>query len=130
MFGKPSEEPALMIDITLTFAESVSRVCTMEAPARENYYASAEKMFERALDMTAEHDLIHAARFARFALHEYSPRSGKENTHIQTCPVLRGQATTSHPANNYYVELSHWFEPYSHTLKWWFDPYDPVFVVD
>jgi hypothetical protein len=36
---------------------------------------------------------------------------------------------TVHPVNTYYVELSHWFEPYSHTLKLWIDPYDPVFVV-
>lgn len=31
--------------------------------------------------------------------------------------------------NTCYVELSHWFEPYSHTSRWLFDPYDPVFVV-
>ena len=34
-----------------------------------------------------------------------------------------------HPANTCYAEISHYYEPYSHTLKWWFDPYDPLFVV-
>lgn len=56
-FGKLSEEPELIIDIALAFAESVSRFCTKEGPSREDYYASAEKMFERALHMIAEHGL-------------------------------------------------------------------------
>jgi hypothetical protein len=36
--------------------------------------------------------LLDAAGFACFALHESSPRLKEENTHSQTCPVLRGHA--------------------------------------
>ena len=35
-----------------------------------------------------------------------------------------------HPVNTCYVEISHWFEPYSHTLRWFPGSCDPVFVVE
>lgn len=56
-FKKLTKDPAMIIDLMLTYAESVSWFSSAYGPDEERYYANPENMFASALEMIQKHRL-------------------------------------------------------------------------
>ena len=57
-FKKLSKDPDLVADLMLTYVESVSLFCDDFLPDTETLYVASEKMFEDALKLLQQHDLL------------------------------------------------------------------------
>ena len=56
-FKKLTKDPAMVIDLMLTYTASVSWFSSAYGPDEERYYTNPENMFESALEMIQEHRL-------------------------------------------------------------------------
>jgi len=57
-FKKLIKDPELILDLMLTFVESVSWFSTEYGPDRETFYTSPENMFEKALKLMEKNGLL------------------------------------------------------------------------
>jgi len=56
-FKKLSKEPALVIDLMMTYVASISWFSSAYGPDEERYYTNPENMFEMALKLIKQHHL-------------------------------------------------------------------------